>query len=153
MVCKPPRDVDSIGKLNEWLAECGVAQRDTKLAIERQENGDDIVVLDPPLQYEAWRFEFRFERTNRKEANIGYRCLIKQVAGALYERFSHPHLREVVWRIRPELAEDVLSKHIDPNGNEADLITYHGDKNDLQMVGYNIVQFYCRLGFVLGEAG
>lgn len=144
---KPPVDVDSLGKLNEWLETCGMPQRNAKLAFGRQLSESDP---SDSIEFEAWGFGFSFDRENREEANAGYRRLISHVAGALYGRFSDPRYASVVWRIRPELDENAIVKSLDPEGNEVDPITYRGDLTELRLVdtGRSSVQFYCRLAFL-----
>src|SRR5258707_228670 len=95
----PPDDVDSLGKLNEWLAECGLPQRDAKFAAQ---GGTDIpqgpngtTILNPGLLF------------REGGGNETWRTLFRAVASVLYGHVvgAAEDGKRLVWRIRPEVDE------------------------------------------------
>jgi len=151
---KDPEGVDSIGKLNEWLAECGMPQRDSKPALDESGPHDDASrVPAVSIQWENWGLGFKFERGNREEANKGYRELIKFAAQGLYARFHDERYAEIIWRVRPELDEQIcLTKLVNADGTDCHL---EDDADDLPEgvyhvdTGYSAGKFFCRLGLVM----
>ena len=97
-----PDNVDSLGKLNEWLAECGMPQRDCLDA----EIGTPIC-----SGAQIWKFDREFSPDDRDAANAVHRALIERAAGLLWGYLTGiEDNQRLVWRIRPEVSEGPLGK-------------------------------------------
>lgn len=131
----PPSDVDSLGKLNEWLAECGMPQRDCLK--------DEIGIL-ACTEAEQWMLGVEFPVADRDNANSAHRGLIKYVAGAFYGRLSYMAGQKLVWRVRPEVTEDGVYKYFAPDGTEIDPDTYSGPEFQQVDTGNRVAKFYAR---------
>ncbi len=132
---KPPTDVDSLGKLNEWLADCGMPQR----GCTKEEIGTPTCTAA-----EVWALGVEFPVADREFANLSHRQLIKFVAGGFYSRMSRMGSQRLVWRIRPEVDEQPIYKYLKPDGTEGDPDT--DDTADLEMVdtGQRVAKCYAR---------
>lgn len=134
---KPPHDVDSLGKLKEWLAECGMPQRD----ILPEEIGSE-----PCTEAEQFGLGTRFLTHDQDAANAGHRELITFVAQAFYARFSHMDGKTLVWRVRPEISEEPECRYENHLGEPVDVITHRDDGYPLSCIplGTTVVKCYAR---------
>src|ERR1700722_11726935 len=123
MKIKPPEGVDSLGKLNEWLTECGIPpQEGCAMELEDSLAPSVCVAVAPEIWWQTYGLGFKFERGNRDEANEGYRKLIDFVARSFYAHFACGAYEKVLWRVRPELSEDkVLFKLVNADGTDCHL--------------------------------
>jgi hypothetical protein len=92
-----PDCVDSLGKLNEWLDECGMLQRDCVDA----EIGTTVC-----SNAQIWKFDREFPSADRCAANAAHRALIDRASGLLWGYLTGIETgQRLVWRIRPEVSE------------------------------------------------
>ncbi len=135
----PSEPVDSLGKLREALAECGVPQRDT--------NFSDPADMAAMGEATVFSLGVKFPKDDREAANEAHRALIRFMAGALYARLAtlEPGKRWV-WRVMPEIDEQGIYFYRDPHNNYVDPDTYEGDAADLEMIdsGERVAQAYAR---------
>jgi hypothetical protein len=103
---KSPEGVDSLGKLTEWLAECGMPQRD---------RGAEAA---PEHAEEEMGLGFKFLPGDRETANQGYRNLLGFLCRAFYTKFSHADDQRLVWVSRPHLDEGDLTHRTMPDGSK-----------------------------------
>ncbi len=97
-----PWDVDSIGKLNEWIETCGMP------FCERGR-------LEFEVEHIAFGFGFPFARENREMSNAGYRRLAQTLASALYVKFIDAAEAgwAAAWRVKPEFTEEAVFSYIE----------------------------------------
>lgn len=92
-----PFDVDSMGKLREAVAECGVPQRDTMLY------GPDVTCWPEATIISIGA---QIPPDDRVAANMVHRALVRCFSGALYKAMATMSRgKRWVWRVRPEIEE------------------------------------------------
>jgi hypothetical protein len=148
MTIAAPQEVDSLGKLREWLAECGMKEFDPA----------EFPTIDhAKIEHETWGFGFKFKPDDPHAADVGYAHLIRHAASCFYGRFErelseHPQTR-IIWRERPRLVEEArMMKRVLADGTD-----WHSDDDDddefpegsyLVDAGFSAGKFFCRLIFV-----
>lgn len=138
----PSETPDSIGKLTEALAECDVPQRD--YAPDEPSPAGTVIL---PLGV-------KFSANNREQANAAHRELVAFAARSLYAHlatlwddvtFGGVPPQTFVWRIRPEVAEDIIYEYVAPDGTKVDPITdRHPAPLEQIDTGLRIAKFYAR---------
>ncbi len=135
----PSAPVDSLGKLREALAECGVPQRNCVFSVL----GDTVAMYESTVL----SLGVKFPKDDREAANESHRALVRFLAGALYVRLAtlEPGKRWV-WRVMPEIDEMGIYLYQDPQNNVVDPDIYEGDAADLTMIdtGQRAAQAYAR---------
>ena len=130
-----PEEVDSLGKLNEWLDECGLPQRDCK----EEEIGTPLC-----CEAEQWNVKVSFRSTDREEGTKVRQALINHMARCFYGRFGAKEEVRLVWRIRPEVTEQKVVECFASDGSLVDPILTRSSDYSVRETEFTDAVFYCR---------